>query len=382
MDPQLSPLAPRPLQARWLACMLLAGWLYSRPPYACAGAVLLPAAVWALERRGQASPLALLAWYLGVAAPVPLAVVDVGSGCAMGAALWLAYAMVCTACTREALHCASPWARVGWLLIPLSLPPLALVVVAPPLAGAGWWYPGAGVGGILLLGWLAAALVRALDSVTLRPIIAPLALSVVFNALAFIAPTPTGVHAVTLPVARPPTDLEGSIVASLRYAKMLRAQVPMGTLNSVTVLPENVLGPVSTGSIHVLNLPRGMTLVAGGFGSVPWADSQQKGVWVLPERVFYPAIEPIPFIEPHLHPHWSAIGRTAPIAGRAYTLLVCFEASASLPLYHLRYHTPVLLLGNGWWDRHGIMDIEVSLARAWARLDNAPLAIARGEPMP
>ncbi|WP_321935568.1 hypothetical protein [Paraburkholderia sp. J8-2] len=299
----------------------------------------------------------------------------------MAITLWLIYGTVCTVSTWPALRSRSTLERACWLFIPLSLPPLGLAMVAPPLAGAGWWYPGAGVTGIALIIWLAGAMARALDVHSTRPLIAPLLLSLAFNAVAPTTHVPAGVHAVSLPVEQPPTDLKGALEASLHYGQMLRSQGSSASQNGMTVIPENVLGPVSTGSIGLLQLPRTMTLVAGGFAPVPWADSPQKGVWILPARIFYPAIEPIPFVEPRLHPHWSAIGRTAKIAGRTYSLLVCFEAAASLPLYHLHYRTPVLLLGNGWWDRHGIMDIETSLAKAWARLYAAPLAISRGEPM-
>ncbi|KAF7956327.1 hypothetical protein AWV80_38680 [Cupriavidus sp. UYMU48A] len=87
-------------------------------------------------------------------------------------------------------------------------------------------------------------------------------------------------------------------------------------------------------------------------------------------------------IEQGLKPHWRAIGRTATIGDDSYSLLVCFEAITSLPLYHLRFSTPTLLLGNGWWDRSGIMDIEDSLGRAWARLFYDPISISRGYPLP
>jgi len=370
------------------ACLFSCGVLCARSPFSAAGYLALPAVLWCLRELGKRSFLYLLGWFLGALSSIVGGVIDVGAGPVTALNIWFALALLSTLCTAPAFgRQATSAERAAWLFIPLSLPPLALFDPLPPVAAAGWWFPSTGVLGVLLTIWAAAALVDAVKCASWQPLVVPALCASLLNLYAGIQPPkPPPVLAVSLPVDKPPVDFDGSIRAALLYGPLVRAAAVMshgsGDPAPIIMLPENVLGPVSPGQVDVLHLPPDVRLIAGGAGRVPWADHLQKGVWVLPDRVFYPAIQPIPMIEDGLKPHWSAIGHSAKIGDQRYSLLVCFEAVSSIPLYHLHYRIPVLLLGNGWWDRNGIMDIEVSLAHAWARLFNDPIAISRGFPFP
>lgn len=368
------------------ACLFSCGVLSARPPFAAAGYIALPTALWCLREIGKTSFLYPVGWFLGALSSVAIGVIDVGAGLTMALTLWFALALVATLCTAPAFsRHATSVERAAWIFIPLSLPPLALIAPLPPAAAAGWWFPSSGVLGVLLTILAAGAVLDAVKRASWRPLVLPAFCAALLNLHACLVPPKSSpVIPVSLPVDKPPADFDESIRAALLYGRLVRGVTAMSSVSGdsapTIVLPENVLGPVTSGQIDALHLPPSVRLIAGGFGKVPWTEHLQKGVWVLPGRVFYPAIQPIPIIEDGLKPHWSAIGHTAKIDEERYSLLVCFEVVASLPLYHLHYRTPILLLGNGWWDRNGIMDIEVSLAHAWARLFDDSIAIARGFP--
>lgn len=370
------------------ACLFSCGLLCARSTFAAAGYVALPATLWCLRELGKTSFLYLHGWFLGALSSVALGVLDVGAGLPMALTLWFALALLSTFCTAPAFRPrAMPTERAAWVFIPLSLPPLALIVPVPPAAAAGWWFPSTGALGVLMTILTAGAVLETIRRASWRPLVLPVLCAALLNLHAVLVPPATSrVMALSLPVDRPPVDFGESIRAALLYGPLVRSAAATshasGEPTLTMMLPENVLGPVSSGQINVLHLPTAVRLIAGGSGKVPWAEHLQKGVWVLPERVFYPAIQPIPMIEEGLEPHWSAIGHVAKIGDERYSLLVCFEAVASLPLYHLHYRTPILLLGNGWWDRNRTMDIEVSLAQAWARLFYDPISISRGFPFP
>ncbi|UIF89424.1 hypothetical protein [Cupriavidus sp. UYPR2.512] len=341
-----------------------------------------------LAGRTKTSFAYLFGWFLGALNSVAIGVIDVGASVSTALAIWLGLATLSTLCTAPAFgRCVSPLERAAWVFVPLSLPPVAMIYPLPPAAAAGWWAPSTGVLGVLCMIVFAAAVLESVKRATWQPIAVPVICIAMLNLhAALLPPAPSRVKAVSLPVDKAPADIADSIRAALRYAPVVREAAERsqasGDPTPIIMLPENVLGPVSPGQVGALQLTPPTRLIAGGSAIVPWAAHMQKGVWVLPDRAFYPAIQPIPFIEEGLKPHWSAIGRTAPIGAERYSLLVCFEAITSLPLYHLHFGTPILLLGNGWWDRSGIMDIEDSLGHAWARLFNNPIGISRGYPLP
>ena len=367
-------------------CLVACGVLCALPPFSAAGYIALPTALWCMRGQGKTSFAYLFGWFFGALSSVAIGVIDVGAGATTALTLWLGLALLSTLCTAPAFgRHASPLERAAWIFIPLSLPPLALIYPLPPAAAAGWLSPSTGMLGVLCTIVFAAALLESVKRASWHPIAVPVLCVAILNLhTVLVPPTPSRVKAVSLPVDKPPSDFTDSIRAALQYAPVVRDAAVQsqesGDRAPIIMLPENVLGPVSPGQVGALQLTPRTRLIAGGSGKVPWAESMQKGVWVLPDRTFYPAIQPIPFIEEGLKPHWSAIGRTATIGDERYSLLVCFEAITSLPLYHLHFSTPILLLGNGWWDRHGIMDIEDSLGHAWARLFNDPIAISRGYP--
>lgn len=369
-------------------CLFACGVLCAFPPYSAAGYILLPTAIWCLRSLGKTSFSYPFAWFLGALNSVAIGVIDVGAGVSTALTIWIGLAMLSTLCTAPAFgRQKSPLERSAWVFVPLSLPPIAMIYPLPPAAAAGWWAPSTGVLGVLCTIVFAAALMESVKRASWQPIAVPVLCIAMLNLHAALQPpAPSRVNAVSLPVGKPPADVVDSIRAALRFAPVVREAAERtqvaGDPTPIIMLPENVLGPVSPGQVAALQLTPNSRLIAGGSGIVPWAEHMQKGVWVLPDRTFYPAIQPIPLIEEGLKPHWSAIGRTATIGDGRYSLLVCFESITSLPLYHLQFDTPILLLGNGWWDRNGIMDIEDALGRAWARLFSNPIAISRGYPLP
>ncbi len=359
------------------ASLLLVGFLNTHPPFSGAGFVALPLIYRVQWETDQPFPWFALAYFLGVGLHIPFAVWDVGSGPVAATVIWALYALVAAAFSLKPHFVRGQFSESAWTLLPLSAPVLGFGFVAPPLSAAGWWFPATGVVGVVLLVWAGAASLRALDHMSWRPLWLPLALALGLNiAYAARPPRQTILRPLSFAVNAPPTELGASLRTAVALGRRLAAVFGDGARQ--VVLPENILGLVTPGAVEALAIPRGDRVIAGGLADVPWASTPQKGVWILPDRVFYPAIQPIPVIEKGLRPHWDAMGREALIAGNYYSLLVCFEASTSLPLYHLHYRVPIILVGNGWWDRTGIMPIEVALARQWARLFAAPIAISQG----
>jgi len=358
--------------------LLIAGFLTTHPPYSGAGFVALPLIYTAQKHARLLFPWYVAAYFLGVGLTIPFAVADVGSGASTALAIWAGYALLAAIVSLRPRVIDGPVSTSVWAYLPLSLPPLGFVFVAPPLSASGWWYPGTGVLGPALLVWLGAASVRWFNEGKLQPLLAPITVAIVANLVAIAAPSkPLELRALSIPVEQPPTNLLESLSAAIRFSKLIEPQYAAGA--RVVVLPENVLGAVTPAGIRALGIPNDHALLAGGFSAVPWADQLQKGVWLLPEGVFYPAIQPIPVIEPGLHPHWRGLRHTATVAGNQYSLLVCFEAATSLPLFHMHYGTGAILVGNGWWDRSGIMKIEISLAQQWARLFQSEIAVSEGQ---
>ena len=363
------------------ATLLLAGHITSHPPFSGLGFVVLPLLIWLQRRDGDAVPWYTLAFFLGVGVTIPFAVVDVGSGVSLAVTTWVGYAIVAALLTYPPRFVKSALAVSAWTYLPLSLPFIGFVFVAPPLSAAGWWYPATGLAGVALMVWLGAAAIDAFESASLRPILFPLAVSFVCNCVAAATPVSqdSSVVGISQQVSAPPHNQAQSVLAAVKERPAVQQAFGRGA--RVAVLPENVLGSPDLLSVMILHIPSGHTVVAGGLHQDPETGRWAKGTWVLPAGVFYPAIQPIPVIESGMSPHWGALGKRATIAGSAYSLLICYEASTTLPLYHLHAGAPILLLGNGWWDRSGIMDIEAGLARSWARLFHARLDIARGFPL-
>lgn len=358
--------------------LLVMGHLSSHPPLSGLGLVLLPMLAWMQRRDELASPWYVFLFFLGVGIKIPFAIVDVGSCWALALTTWLGYALVAALLSRPPRAVTNSCSVSSWVFVTLSLPLIGFVFVAPPLAAAGWFYPGAGLAGVLLIVWLGAAIVDSVSTARLLPLAAPLGLAALLNLVAVLAPPPRApIASVSLNVPAPPHNLATSILAAVRLRPIVRDAFAGGA--KTVILPENVLGAPTPGVVAILGIPDGRTLIAGGLGPVVAEGGNPKGTWVLPGRTFYPALQPIPFVEAGLKPHWQAIHKSAKIDGTDYSLLVCFEASTSIPLYHLHYGQPVLLIANGWWDRSGIMDIEASLAQSWGRLYRSEIEISRGK---
>ncbi|MBN3760955.1 hypothetical protein [Burkholderia sp. Ac-20365] len=364
-----------------LVCLIVAGHLTSRPPFSGLPFVFLPLLAWLQLRERTLGPWYVFAFFLGVGIKIPFAVFDVGAGIPLAATIWLGYGLVAAVASSVVPKALQTDSRAvsAWVFFSLSIPGLGFVFVAPPVASAGWLFPGTGLVGIALLVWFGGKVIDAVERRSCRPLVIPALLVAGCNVAHVIAPpAAVDVSALSMPVPQPPANLARSILASVRFSPAVHAEYAKGAQK--VVLPENVLGLPTPTTVALLDVPADRTLIAGGIARVAGFDSYQKGVWVFPAGIFYPAIQPIPVIEPGLRPHWSALHKIANIGGEKYSLLVCFEASTSLPLYHLGYGRPIILVGNGWWDRSGIMDIEVGLAHSWARLFHSSLAVSRGFP--
>jgi hypothetical protein len=73
------------------------------------------------------------------------------------------------------------------------------------------------------------------------------------------------------------------------------------------------------------------------------------------------------------HARWGNVGRTTIVRGMPTSVLICFEASTSIPLYHLKMHQPVIFLANGSWALGPEMAIQNRILWSWGRLFAAPL---------
>lgn len=369
----------RPLSPLHLV-LVAAGYLASHPPLSGCGFVVLPLLVWMQREARLAAPWFVFLFFLGVGLTIPFAVVDVGEHWQLAGAIWLGYALVPALLTSVPLRRAGSISISFWSFTTLSIPFLGFTFVAPPASAAGWWFPGTATAGVALVVWAGVSGIEAYRALRMKPLAAPVALSIVLNVLAWLAPPVAApLTAISLKVPPPPNNLAKSIQAAVRLSPVVTQAWVRGV--QTVVLPENMLGIPSAFDLPLFAIPPGHIVVAGGLSMVPGVDGPQKGTWVFPQGTFFPAIQPIPFIEAGLHPHWRALGKAAVVGGASYSILVCFEASTSLPLYHLHYGRPIILIGNGWWDHSGIMDIESGLARSWARLFRSDLTIARGFPL-
>ncbi|MGF6440513.1 hypothetical protein [Paraburkholderia youngii] len=359
--------------------LIAAGFLASHPPYSGCGFLVLPLLVWMQREARLSAPWYVFLFFLGVGLTIPFAVVDVGEHWQLAITIWAGYALVAGFLTWVPFRRPGPFAVSAWTFGTLSIPALGFVFVAPPTSAAGWWFPGTATAGLALTVWAGAAGIEAYRTWRAKPLLWPLGAAAVLNAAACLAPPAAApLTPVSLEVPQPPRNLATSIAAAVRLAPTVKQAWAHGA--QTVVLPENVLGIPSAFDVPLFAIPNGHAMLAGGVAMVPGSDVPQKGAWLLPQGTFYPALQPIPAIEPGLRSHWSALGKAVAIDGAAYSLLVCFEASTSLPAYHLRYGRPIILIGNGWWDHSGIMDIEAGLGRSWARLFRSDITIARGLP--
>ncbi|KJK21088.1 hypothetical protein UB46_29395 [Burkholderiaceae bacterium 16] len=275
------------------------------------------------------------------------------------------------------------WLRGVMLLVLPSLPPFAYWLPLPPLAGAGWLFPGMGYAGVAVYVGMALAIVGCRNAGGKAPqammalLIVATVLAAGLNLHAYWHP-PRGVagwQGLQFRSAAPvPQTFEDAAQAMIGLADVVR-----GSSMPVIVAPENWLGTLPLAAMRSLRaaLQPGQHLLVGGIHMHD--GTLRKGVWHLPEGTFTPAIAPIPFIEPY-PADYARTGSAIDVAGEPASLLVCFEASTSLPLYHLHYGTPVILVANGWWDTLGALSIQRSVARSWARLFASPLLTSEARP--
>lgn len=379
LNASMSPRTLR-LRARANASLIcfLAGVGISLPPASGLGYALLPFATDRPTAAGRFARAASL--FLGAAWCVA------ASAYASGSSLWLALAaqIIYAALMAMPALLPGPWWLRGTMQLALpSLPPLAYWLSLPPLAGAGWVFPGAGYAGVILYVGIAVAIVgwRRVDG-TIRQalavfVIAAFMLAAGLNLHAYRYP-PTGVSGWSGLQFRPappvPRTFEEAARAMIRLSDEVRESSA-----TVIVAPENWLGTLPLAGMRHLReaLKTDQRLLVGGITTQDGV--LRKGVWDLPGGIFTPAIAPIPLIEPYPTDYAKA-GSVIEVAGRSASLLVCFEASTSLPLYHLHYGVPVILIANGWWDTLGALTIQRSVTRSWARLFGSPLLLSEALP--
>ncbi|MGT2460259.1 hypothetical protein ACU4GI_47105 (plasmid) [Cupriavidus basilensis] len=356
-----------------LVCLLL-GVCISLPPVSGVGYALLPFATESTCRKARFGRAIFV--FLGAAWCVA------ASAYASGASWWLAFAVQSCYAVVMAAPALLPgqwWFRGAMQLLLPSLPPFAYWLPLPPLAGAGWLFPGAGYVGIALYVSVALAIAgwRYASGAMMRTLAACLVASgllVVGLNLRAISDMPMAVagwHALQFRPAPPvPSTFEEAAFAMIRLADTVDS-----VSYPVVIAPENWLGTLPLAAMRRLQmaLQPGQELLVGG---IRMQDGMpRKGVWHLPEGTFTPAIAPIPLIEPY-GADYTRTGSVIKVAGHPVSLLVCFEGSTSLPLYHLHYGMPVILVANGWWDRLGALSIQRSVARSWARLFASMLLIS------
>ena len=353
---------------------LLFGVAISLPPVSGMAYALLP---WMTDRQSPKARYArAFPVYLGVAWCVA------ASAYLSGAPWWLAvflqfgYAMIMAS---PALVPGPWWLRCAMQLLMPSLPPLAYWLPLPPLAAAGWLFPASGYIGVALYVTVALAIVGwrhvggAGRGMLATCLLASGLLAVALNLRAISDPPKAvvGWHALQFRSAPPvPRTFEEAAVAMIRLADTVRsAKAP------VVIAPENWLGALPLAAMRNLRtaLQPGQHLLVGGIRM--HGGTLRKGVWHLPEGTFTSAIAPIPLVEEY-PADYARAGSVIDVAGQFASLLVCFEGSTSLPLYHLHYGTPVILVANGWWDTLGALAIQRSVARSWARLFASPLLIS------
>ncbi len=361
----------------YASCLVL-GIALSLPPASGLGYLILP-----LATDGQSAGIRYMravALFLGAAWCVA------ASAYASGSSLWVALLTQSAYAALMAVPALMPgrwWLRASIQLALPTVPPLAYWLPLPPLAGAGWLFPGAGYSGVALYGGVTVAIagLRHVDGARRQALHAILAAAIVLaaglNLHAYRYPPPgvSNWSALQFRSASPvPQTFEDAALTMIRLSDVVRESSA-----AVIVAPENWLGTLPLAGMRRLRdaLRPDQRLLVGGISTQDGV--LRKGVWDLPGGSFTPAIAPIPLIEPY-PADYARAGHVIEVAGQSVSLLVCFEASTSLPLYHLHYGTPVILVANGWWDTLGALSIQRSVAGSWARLFASPLLLSEALP--
>lgn len=338
---------------------------------------LLP---WMTDRQSPKARYArAFSVYLGVAWCVGASAYLSGAPWWLSLVVQFGYAMIMAA---PAVVPGPWWLRGAMqLLMPSlpSLPPFAYWLPLPPLSAAGWFFPASGCIGLAMYVAVALAIVGwrhvhgAGRGMLAAWLLASGLLVVALNLQAISDPpkVAAGWHALQFRPAPPtPRTFEEAAVAMIRLADTVRSvRAPL------VVAPENWLGSLPLAAMGNLRtaLQPGQHLLVGGFRM--YDGTLRKGVWSLPEGTFTPAIAPIPLLEEYPS-DYARVSSVIDVAGQFASLLVCFEGSTSLPLYHLHYGMPAILVANGWWDTLGALAIQRSVARSWARLFASPLLMS------
>lgn len=363
------------------AILLVAyGYLVSLPPATGLGYVGLVAVTvggTALCRFGRA-----LALYTGASWCVAWSAYASGAPVAVSVLAQFAYAVLMAA---PAALPGRWWKRGLVQILAPSVPPLAYWLPLPPLAGAGWIFPGAGAFGVAAFVALALAVGRASGAAAERTsaprrqaalVLAAVALVHIGGRLMIPVPgAPAGWAAWSISsVDAPPLSFEEAVGVEISLARRLTTEKAVAV-----IAPENVLGTLPLAGMRLLKetLRPGQEMLIGGIQVEH--GRRWKGAWVLPHGYFVRAVAPIPLIEPY-GAEYSRVGETVMLQRTPASLLVCFEASTSMPLFHLHAGVPVILIANGWWDTAGALDIQEAIAGSWARVFGLPLITSAVRP--
>ena len=308
------------------------------------------------------------------------------------------------------------FSRVSLYLFLTSVPPAGYLLLLPPIASAGAWFPGLGYAGILLLAGL-AVLIASIGSTLITAIMATqspphstrmilvsglLVVATGANLVANVGEyrnrlTPKNWHAIDtqLPPLPENADLLARTERHMAVSSLVE-QVALSSKASVFVTPENIAGQWDAGAAFIWQpvlrklKERQQTVFVGAVQEpVPSSGGAyyRKGLRVyapahdsVPET-FFAAAQPVPFFESAARWQWSMRARTLSINGQAIAPIICFEALTAWPMLSGFSTSDVASVHiNAWWDRADVRAIQQHTAQTWGRLFGVPVVTAINHP--
>jgi hypothetical protein len=327
-------------------------------------------------------------------------------------AVWLLAAML--QALPFALFWSRPWNRVWyvpglwdrtWLIPGLSLTLLFLVEAVPytglgmfawvsPFLSAGWFVPGAGFYGIVLIVavlWI-VAVVSDVQQVSPWYVIAlAIAFVLIFNYRTPASAAPQDRGGVNTNLGPMPSSLMGYYRRLQTIASTALERVQTQPL---TVFPETMTGKWYAGTAWTFHAVLESTAhndhaaLIGTEQPLPGRTLPYRDALVLLDHGrtrFLPDEIPVPIAMWHPWKANSALldlwrPEVATIQGKRYGYLICYESLLLWPGLEIATHGPIhglIFAANDWWARTtSIPAIEYAAAGSWARLMGVPMISA------